>query len=288
MLAYIKSILPRLQKYSKHLDKVENFIGKEWLLIDENGYNHSYEFLRDGRLIMTLVTNGGTSQETQVGSWELLPTERLLITRVQGQLTLRQGFIGDGLLILQESGTTNIPFNCYDPKVIQDGDVENYLRRFIEVQEAAQITSTTEVDGAGNKVYRNPDGSLYSGELIDKDNRTHTLVIKDGLVISKYCIKLYDTDKGSVKIKIQMSFLESDYDKCPVKGDNVSFKDGSKAIDGVYKFTENSNDISSIVVANGLIEELVDGSTTALISLIIFIIALFLLIIFLVAGKGCN
>ena len=132
MLEYIKNILPRLQKLSKRIDEIENFVGKEWILIDDNGNNQSYEFLRDGRLVITSVTGQNTMQETFLGHWELLESERLLISRPQGNLTLRQGFLGKGFLILQLSGTTNVPFCCYDPKVIPNiKQLEIYLERVI-------------------------------------------------------------------------------------------------------------------------------------------------------------
>jgi hypothetical protein len=132
MLEYIKNILPRLQKLSKRIDEIENFVGKEWILIDDNGNNQSYEFLRDGRLIITSVTGQNTMQETFLGHWELLESQRLLISRPQGNLTLRQGFLGKGFLILQLSGTVNVPFCCYDPKVIPDiKQLSVYLEKLV-------------------------------------------------------------------------------------------------------------------------------------------------------------
>src|SRR3569833_2750378 len=149
MLVYIRSVLPRLQQYSKRLDKTESFVDRKWVLIDEAENGHSYEFLRDKRVIMSVVMNG-VDQETRIGSWELLPSERLIIHRPE-PLLLEQAFLGEGLLIFKESGTTKLPFSLYDPKVIVDGNVEGYLKKFLQVRESTQISSSDEVDTKGKR-----------------------------------------------------------------------------------------------------------------------------------------
>jgi hypothetical protein len=125
MIDYIKNIIPRIQRYSKDLSKIENFIDKNWIFIDENGKNHEYLFLRDKRLIMTL---GSITKE---GSWELLPTGQLLITRDTNDLVkLENMFVEQALLVLKKSATDDIPFVLINKQLIPDLDAVKYLEKF--------------------------------------------------------------------------------------------------------------------------------------------------------------
>jgi hypothetical protein len=131
MLDFIKNLLPRLRQYSKDLDKIENFVDKKWRFVDIKNESMTFLFLRDGRLIISKVTNG-TDQETIEGSWELLPTNQLLLKRPE-PILLEQGFIGDAILILQLSDTSNPAFCCYDPRKISDTkNIEIYLNSFLK------------------------------------------------------------------------------------------------------------------------------------------------------------
>ena len=125
MIEYVKNIIPRIQRYSKDLSKIENFIDKNWIFFDENGKNHEYLFLRDKRLIMTL---GSITKE---GSWELLPTGQLLITRDTNDLVkLENMFVEQALLVLKRSATDDIPFVLINKQLIPDLDAVKYLEKF--------------------------------------------------------------------------------------------------------------------------------------------------------------
>ena len=132
MLDYVSNLLPRLKQYSKDLDKIENFVNKKWRVIDNRSENLSFIFLRDGRLLISVVSNN-KDQKTIEGSWELLPTNELYLKRPE-PILLEQGFIGEGILILQESGTNNLPFCCFDPKVIRDvEEMAVYLENALDI-----------------------------------------------------------------------------------------------------------------------------------------------------------
>jgi hypothetical protein len=129
MIEYIKNIIPRVKKYSQELDKIENFIDKRWIFIDDNGDHHQYLFLRDKRLIMTL---GATTKE---GSWELLPTDQLLIKRGTNDLVLLENmFVEQALLVLKRSTTEDVPFVLINQQLIPDLDAVKYLKEFEEEQ----------------------------------------------------------------------------------------------------------------------------------------------------------
>jgi hypothetical protein len=136
MIEFLKNIIPRIQKYSKGLDKIEVFVDKTepWIYIDENGGQHQYIFLREGkRLIM--ISNG----ITKVGKWELLPTNQLLIDRISDIITLDHLFVEKALLILKRSGTDDLPFVLISREEIPDLDVEGYLEKFEREKETISI-----------------------------------------------------------------------------------------------------------------------------------------------------
>ncbi len=118
----IKNIIPRILQYSKRLDKVEVFVDRSWVFIDEVYNNHEYIFLRDYRLLMSV--NG----KVITGKWEILPTQKILIDRISDQVLLEHHFIDDSLLILKISGTDDNPFILIDKKKIPDLDVLRYLQ----------------------------------------------------------------------------------------------------------------------------------------------------------------
>ena len=117
----IKNIIPRLIKFSKQMDKVETFVDKSWIYIDQIGNNHEYYFMRDHRLIMSV--NGAA----KTGKWELLPNGKLLVDRVSDQIVLKNQFIDEALMILQKSASDDDPFILVDEKKIPDLDVLRYL-----------------------------------------------------------------------------------------------------------------------------------------------------------------
>jgi hypothetical protein len=124
MIEFLKNIIPRIQKYSKGLDKIEVFVDKTepWIYVDESGLNHQYIFLRDNRLLMT--SNGST----KTGKWELLPTKQLLIDRNSDQIILDHLFVDKALLILKLSGVNERPFILINTEEIPDLDVLAYLK----------------------------------------------------------------------------------------------------------------------------------------------------------------
>lgn len=69
----IKNILPRIQVYSKNLNKKELFVGKSWIQFNEDvNIKTEYTFCIDNTLIK--YVNGIAHEVT----WRLLPTGKLV------------------------------------------------------------------------------------------------------------------------------------------------------------------------------------------------------------------
>ena len=275
MLDYIKNLLPRLKKYSKDLDKIENFVDREWVLIDDGGNNQTYEFMRDGRLVMTLVSNNGTNQHTQIGSWDLLGSGRLLITRPQGALTLNQGFLGDKLLILQESGTSNNPFCCYDPKKITETEINNYLDGILHNKNA----EGGDISSPPVQLKLNSEGEPFTG--FEKDNTDSKKIneFRDGKHIRIYIRKEYETNKGLVSVLQKQSGVLT-------LNDFVDKKDRI-AVNGVYrilnKIDRKITDCIIFKVKDGKISQIYSSGDFIVYAVNGFIIIVFLACIIMLA-----
>ncbi len=278
MVGYIKNLLPRLQQYSKRLDKTENFVGRSWLLLDEDNNAHTYEFLRDGRLVMS-VARKGADQKTVIGSWELLPSERLLVMRPE-PVVLELGFLGDGLLIFLESGASKTPFSLYDPKIIPDGDIEWYLNRFLEAPAAAKKLpeQINTISNSSDRLYRNADGSLFTGTVLDKHLEYSYLIIEDGLLTSSFKKVDYATNKGIITIHQHYSV--------PNISEKAYVQDGSIPNDGIY-LLENNSDYKEFEIIDGVLKE-VKWDYTSQITVGLIILGLFIIILLIGSFNNSN
>jgi hypothetical protein len=165
MLQYLNNIIPRIQRYSKSLDKVEVFVDKPWVLQDECNNIHEYMFLRDNRLILSV--NGIVKE----GRWELLPNGKLLINRVDDQVLLQNMFIDDAVMILKLSGTTDIPFTLLNEQKIPDRDIMKYLQ---EAEQRLSLQQKQDISLSNKQLLENGriTGSVFKiGERIDGDGQ---------------------------------------------------------------------------------------------------------------------
>jgi len=111
MKQYINNLIPRLVEFSSGLNKKENFIEKQWVLIDDNLNKETYIFRRNGDMIMSL--NGVVSD----GKWEYIAAaESLLIDRIKDKILLNQYFIDPALMILKKDGFKDDKFILLNAK----------------------------------------------------------------------------------------------------------------------------------------------------------------------------
>jgi hypothetical protein len=137
MREYVKNIIPRLIKYSTRLDKLEVFVEKSWVYIDEDNNKHQYIFERSGELHMSL--NGIVN----TGKWKLLTTNQLLIDRLTDKILLEHVFVEEALLVLKLADTENTPFILINKQQIPDLDVEAYLDRYETTHKLTPNSSST-------------------------------------------------------------------------------------------------------------------------------------------------
>lgn len=211
MIEYLKNILPRISHFSKSLDKVEVFINKPWVYLDEENNNHGYLFHRDKRLIMSL--NGNVTE----GSWELLPHGKLLIDRITNKILLENMFIDDALMILKKSGSKDESFVLINESVIPDLDALKYLKNKETIQEindaennnTIKVLSSGLITGTyfmkGDKV-ESFDGNIVTGTFrtTNKEWEMYVVVV-NGRVSSTYFHIDYATENQKIVIKQRQS-----------------------------------------------------------------------------------
>lgn len=123
MVDYLKSILPRLQLYSKQLNEEANFVDVPWAFRDGDGAVVTYLFRRNNEL---LVTKQG---EVVTGRWEFIASLRSLLVEYDGRKRLyNQGYLDPekAVLILRKDSTEEL-FVLGNKEVIADLDVAGYL-----------------------------------------------------------------------------------------------------------------------------------------------------------------
>lgn len=168
MHLFLKNIIPRIQQYSKDLERVEIFVDKPWIYIDEQSNHHEYIFMRDHRLIMSLNGN------VKIGKWEMLPNKKLLVNRLKDEILYENAFIDDALFILQKSGSQENSFVLININKIPDLDALKYLS---DIEEKKKIPENRNEKG-GLKLLRN--GEIYGSDIMIGANvQSH-----DGRIVS--------------------------------------------------------------------------------------------------------
>ena len=201
MWQYISNIVPRIQQFSAQLSHLEVFVDKPWILMDEDQNNHEYVFLRDNRLIMSLNGNCVT------GSWQLLPTGKLLINRVTDEIMLQHTFIDEGILVLKKSGSNENPFMLINEEIISDKDPVGYLRKVEAKRLNYALYKTT--DGILINNSNSSTGNFDLGSTLTDENRNPINGVLESISDERKCI---DVLNGVIQLKYFKGEYQSNQD----------------------------------------------------------------------------
>jgi hypothetical protein len=126
-ISYIINIIPRLKKFAQHVEIKEALVDKVWVIYGDEDLIE-YEFERPSNVLEQsgeiTVTKNGNSYD---GSWKILGSGRLKIKTDFTNNTLEYDFSVPGILVMKIAGPQNIPFLLFDPKVVENGNIRNYL-----------------------------------------------------------------------------------------------------------------------------------------------------------------
>jgi hypothetical protein len=120
MTQIIKNLLERVKRFKDNLELHDVLIDKNWTIYGDNELIE-YEFLRNGEIV---VTKNGQGFD---GTWRILGSGRLQIKTDFANNVLIFDFSISGILVMKIAGNNNEPFLLYDPKIVNNGDLENYL-----------------------------------------------------------------------------------------------------------------------------------------------------------------
>lgn len=136
MVDYIKSILPRLQQFSKSLNETAIFADVPWAFIDDDGDRVTYIFRRNNEL---LVSKRG---EVTTGHWEYLSVlQSLLIEHGNRKRMYNQGFIDNAVMALKKDGTDEL-FWLANQQILPDLNLVDYLEQ--KAQSISHLASNSD------------------------------------------------------------------------------------------------------------------------------------------------
>jgi len=114
------NLIPRLKKFAVKIELKEALVDKVWVIYGDMD-SIDYEFKRKGGIV---VTKNGNSYD---GVWEILGSGRLQIKTDFANNVLDYNFSVKGMLVMKIAGMQNEPFLLYDPVVVENGNIGNYL-----------------------------------------------------------------------------------------------------------------------------------------------------------------
>ncbi|MHA8092378.1 hypothetical protein V7S78_07635 [Aquirufa regiilacus] len=120
MTQILKNLLNSVKKFKDDIEFKEVLVNKNWTIYGDSELIE-YVFLRNGDIVV--VKNGQGFD----GTWRILNNNRLQIKTDFANNVLVFNFSISGILALKISSHNDEPFLLYDPVIVKNGDVENYL-----------------------------------------------------------------------------------------------------------------------------------------------------------------
>lgn len=197
MIDYLKSLLPRLQSYSRKLDDLSSFTNIPWAVVTEEGTQVTYLFQTNKEF---LVSVGG---EVTMGTWDYKEVLKSLLIDFNGKKKLyNHGFIDDTVMLLRKDGTDDL-FMLANKDLLPSLDIVGhlqekqakielaknpipYVHEFLEDGRELSILKANKNDVSfreGSKVYvKETNEFLEDGEYVLKGS-PNVIKVRNGEVI---------------------------------------------------------------------------------------------------------
>jgi len=207
MLQYINNLVPRLKDFSASLDKIEIFVDKPWVIVDDNQNIQKFIFKRNGELVMSL--NG----QVTIGKWEFLSyAKSLLIDRIEDKILLNQKFIDPAVMILKKENLFDENLILANEGLLPDLNVINYLKglyyqklRIRTVKLKTGELLEVHYYEPGYYEYMNKNVSISCSSVPDGNYQTEdskgTFIIKNNTISRFLVYKGYKTNYGLIIIE---------------------------------------------------------------------------------------
>lgn len=257
MIEYIKTVLPKILKFSESLNRTYILVDQPWVIIEDDGKFEKLIFKKNNELIMS------SDGKVSTGKWEYISgANSILIDRVKDKILLNQEFVEEGLLILKYDGFSDKFFILANENIVPDLNIEGYLQNIFY-----RKYNIVKVEATDNQIYeisRNSRKALVGmvGQSVFQNmNRINDCIFQSKESNIIYHVKNSEICRKSTVFPLYLRdgrkiFIESFFTgKAPFNNYNtgdivrLSEKRSDIAPDGVYKIKM----FKKIVVKNGVI-----------------------------------
>lgn len=182
MKTYIADIIPRIQRFSKHLDDFTFIVGQSWVSMNDLEMSKNvFIFERDNTLI---VSSNGIAL---TGTWKLLNNNSLYINYSNQGYLLKHGFLDENILALKLDGARGYAFwvneNKYNSEINTIDDVINFLSEKYSRPISNQGEGNTSLFDTSNEPRSIGDNKSY---IVTSTTRKNRLFSKTTLYKLKY------------------------------------------------------------------------------------------------------
>jgi len=184
----IDTISQTLTRFSKRFDKKSNYIGKSWVLVDENRRPlMELEFFKDDRLLSIISGNA------MWGKWEVSPNTNRLILEYGEQIEVYEvAFLDSTVMLTQKSDFR--PINIF----INKSELPSFQYQHYLSQLANQSKSTTSFT-INSKFYRpktkvesKPNQTVINPDSTKNSDKNIVFFVMAGVIIAAILIANFD------------------------------------------------------------------------------------------------
>jgi hypothetical protein len=126
MQEYLKTLLKKFSWFTESINETTVYTEKLWLQEADKAAQITYFFYNTGRL--TITDNG----QTKEGYWITDDEKEMLILEIgEERKVLKPVYVSKNILILKKPRSPKPPIVLYNPQVVKDLTVQQYLERSI-------------------------------------------------------------------------------------------------------------------------------------------------------------
>lgn len=129
MKTYILDIIPKIQKFSKKLDKISVLTEKHWVMLDDS-LNEKLVYIFREKENQLLISADG---KVEKGTWEYLGNNSLLIDKNNESFLFKHGFIDDYILALKIDGKDEYAILVNEQKFNEQLNSISTILTFLEI-----------------------------------------------------------------------------------------------------------------------------------------------------------
>lgn len=149
MPEYLKKLMKKFSWFTESINKTSVYTEKLWQQETDEGVHITYFFYNTGRL--TINQNNLATE----AYWITDDVKEMLILEIGGERrVLKPIYVSKNILILRKSRSPKPPIVLYNPQVVKDMSVQQYLERSL-------MRKMHRRDKVGDVIWMDEDGKRY-------------------------------------------------------------------------------------------------------------------------------